>query len=76
MNTVSFENVVKPVNSSFCAVSYHNAYFAAPLHIHPEYELIDRKRSRTYLCGRHRTQNVSWRFYVDWQELTPFMVKC
>lgn len=40
MNTVSFENVVKPVNSSFCAVSYHNAYFAAPLHIHPEYELI------------------------------------
>lgn len=40
MNTVSFETVVKPVNSSFCAVSYHNAYFAAPLHIHPEYELI------------------------------------
>lgn len=40
MNTVSFENVVKPVDSSFCAVSYRNAYFAAPLHIHPEYELI------------------------------------
>lgn len=40
MNAVSFENVVKPVDSSFCAVSYRNAYFAAPLHIHPEYELI------------------------------------
>lgn len=40
MDTVSFENVVKPVDSSFCAVSYRNAYFAAPLHIHPEYELI------------------------------------
>lgn len=40
MNHVSFEKVVKPTNSSFCAVNYQSPYFTAPLHIHPEYELI------------------------------------
>lgn len=40
MNTISLETIVKPVDASFCAVTYQNAYFAAPLHIHPEYELI------------------------------------
>lgn len=40
MNTVTFEKVQKPANSSFCTVAYRNVYFAAPLHIHPEYELI------------------------------------
>jgi AraC-like DNA-binding protein len=40
MDLVSLEKVVKPANSSFIAVLYQNAYFAAPLHIHPEYELI------------------------------------
>lgn len=40
MNDITIENVIKQSNSSFCAVAYSNAYFAAPLHIHPEYELI------------------------------------
>lgn len=40
MKSISIEKVVKPVYSSFCAVHYENKYFAAPLHIHPEYELI------------------------------------
>lgn len=40
MNDIAIENVIKPTDSSFCAVAYSNAYFAAPLHIHPEYELI------------------------------------
>lgn len=40
MKTVSVEKVIKPACSSFCAVYYENEYFSAPLHIHPEYELI------------------------------------
>ena len=40
INNIAIENVIKPNDSSFCAVAYANAYFAAPLHIHPEYELI------------------------------------
>ncbi len=40
MNDVLFEKVEKEYNSSFSVVAYANAFFAAPLHIHPEYELI------------------------------------
>lgn len=40
MSDVSLEKVVPGKGSSFCAVAYENAYFAAPLHVHPEYELI------------------------------------
>ena len=36
----SFEKVEKKQGSSFSVISYSNPYFAAPLHIHPEYELI------------------------------------
>lgn len=34
------EKVEKKLGSSFSVISYWNPYFAAPLHIHPEYELI------------------------------------
>lgn len=34
------EKVAYEVDSSIVAVAYKNAYFAAPLHKHPEYELI------------------------------------
>lgn len=34
------EKVTYEVGSSIVAVAYENAYFAAPLHKHPEYELI------------------------------------
>lgn len=40
MSDISLEKVVPGKGSSFCAVAYKNAYFAAPLHVHPEYELI------------------------------------
>lgn len=40
MSDISLEKVVPGKGSSFCAVAYENAYFAAPLHVHPEYELI------------------------------------
>lgn len=40
MSEISLEKVVPGKGSSFCAVAYENAYFAAPLHVHPEYELI------------------------------------
>ena len=36
----TFEKVEKRKGTSFSVVSYTNPYFAAPLHIHPEYELI------------------------------------
>lgn len=36
----TFEKVEKKLGSSFSVISYSNPYFAAPLHIHPEYELI------------------------------------
>lgn len=39
-NDVSFEKVERNSNSSFSVIAYSNAFFAAPLHIHPEYELI------------------------------------
>lgn len=34
------ERVEKQHGSSFSVIAYSNPYFAAPLHIHPEYELI------------------------------------
>lgn len=40
MKQITVEKVIKPTCSSFCAVNYENAYFTAPMHIHPEYELI------------------------------------
>ena len=40
MDQISVEKVIKPVHSSFSAVCYEHTYFEAPLHIHPEYELI------------------------------------
>ena len=40
MNDVSFEKVEKNNNFSFSVIAYSNPFFAAPLHIHPEYELI------------------------------------
>lgn len=40
MENVSLEKVIPGKGNSFCAVNYENAYFAAPLHVHPEYELI------------------------------------
>ena len=40
MDQISVEKVIKPVHSSFSAVCYEHSYFEAPLHIHPEYELI------------------------------------
>ena len=40
MNDVSFEKVERSDSSSFSVIAYSNPFFAAPLHIHPEYELI------------------------------------
>lgn len=34
------EKVERKQGTSFSVIAYSNAYFAAPLHIHPEYELI------------------------------------
>ena len=38
--SVSFERVEQTADTSFSVVAYANPFFAAPLHIHPEYELI------------------------------------
>ena len=43
MDQISVEKVIKPVHSSFSAVCYEHTYFEAPLHIHPDYELILRE---------------------------------
>lgn len=40
MKEVAIENIKKEIGSSFSVIAYSNPYFAAPLHIHPEYELI------------------------------------
>lgn len=36
----TIEKVERKKGTSFSVISYTNAYFAAPLHIHPEFELI------------------------------------
>lgn len=36
----TIEKVERKHGSSFSVIAYTNPYFAAPLHIHPEYELI------------------------------------
>lgn len=36
----TIEKIERKKNTSFSVISYSNAYFAAPLHIHPEFELI------------------------------------
>lgn len=40
MEPISIEKVEKSSYSSFKAVRFEHAYFTAPMHIHPEYELI------------------------------------
>ena len=40
MPKITYEKVTRNKDSSFSVIDYYNPYFAAPLHIHPEYELI------------------------------------
>lgn len=40
MPKITYEKVTKKKDSSFTVIDYYNPFFAAPLHIHPEYELI------------------------------------
>lgn len=40
MEPISIEKVERSSYSSFKAVRFEHAYFTAPMHIHPEYELI------------------------------------
>lgn len=40
MKSILVEKVINPIHSSFTAKYYEHEYFEAPLHIHPEYELI------------------------------------
>lgn len=40
MKEIAIENIKKEIGNSFSIIAYSNPYFAAPLHIHPEYELI------------------------------------
>lgn len=40
MKEIAIENIKKEIGNSFSIITYSNSYFAAPLHIHPEYELI------------------------------------
>lgn len=40
MSEVSFEKVEYRHGTSFSVIDYRNPYFSAPLHLHPEYELI------------------------------------
>lgn len=56
MNTLfpkktTFERVEKQHGSSFSVIAYSHPYFTAPLHIHPEYELIliEEGRGRSFV---------------------------
>ncbi len=40
MPKITYEKVTKTKDASFTVIDYYNPFFAAPLHIHPEYELI------------------------------------